>query len=111
MESLNPVVTNSRLINLVGRNALHSYVFRYISAAIDWCMWVWNEKRSEEQRHLESHIREELFRLKLYRNRTEIEEFQQSTNRMASVTKTSMEYYSPDDIKQILERTAQFTRT
>ncbi|CAF5192762.1 unnamed protein product, partial [Rotaria magnacalcarata] len=33
----------------------------------------------EEQRSLSNDIQEELFRLKLYRNRTEIKEYQQST--------------------------------
>ena len=73
-------------------------------------MWVWNEKRADEQRKLENHIQEELFQLKLYRNRTEIEEYQQSRSKPTSSAKPSMEYYSPDDIKQLLERTAQFTR-
>lgn len=73
-------------------------------------MWVWNEKRAEEQRKLENHIQEELFQLKLYRNRTEIEEYQQAKVKSSASAKPSMEYYSPDDIKKILERTAQFTR-
>ncbi len=74
-------------------------------------MWIWNEKRIEDQRNLGNHIQEELFRLKLYRNMTEIKDYQQSTTINPSVTKNQIEYYSPDDIKQILERTAQFTRT
>lgn len=74
-------------------------------------MWIWNEKRLEDERNLGNHIQEELFRLKLYRNMTEIKEYQQSTTASTPVTKTSVEYYSPDDIKQILERTAQFTKT
>lgn len=73
-------------------------------------MWVWNEKRIEDQHNLESHIQEELFRLKLYRNMTEIKEYQQSTTVNKPIIKNQMEYYSPDDIKQILERTAQFTK-
>lgn len=111
MESLNPVVTNSKFIVYQRRKRIDSCLLRYISAAIDWCIWIWNEKRAEEQRHLENQIQQELFQLKLYRNRTEIEEYQQSTIRTPSITKTSMEYYSPEDIKQILEQTAQFTRT
>jgi len=74
-------------------------------------MWAWNEKRMEDQRNLGNHIQEELFRLKLYRNMTEIKEYQQSTTINTPRIKNSIEYYSPDDIKQILERTAQFTRT
>jgi hypothetical protein len=74
-------------------------------------MWVWNEKRIEDQRNLGNHIQEELFRLKLYRNMTEIKEYQQSTTINTSIKKNQIEYYSPDDIKQILERTAQFTKT
>jgi hypothetical protein len=73
-------------------------------------MWVWNEKRVEDQRNLSNNIQEELFRLKLYRNMIEIKEYQQST--VINSPKTSqIEYYSPDDIKQILDRTAQFTKT
>jgi hypothetical protein len=73
-------------------------------------MWVWNEKRVEDQRNLSNNIQEELFRLKLYRNMIEIKEYQQST--VINPPKTSqIEYYSPDDIKQILDRTAQFTKT
>ena len=74
-------------------------------------MWVWNEKRMEDQRNLGNHIQEELFRLKLYRNMTEIKEYQQSTIINTPIIKNQIEYYSPDDIKQILERTAQFTKT
>ena len=75
-------------------------------------MWIWNEKRLEDQRNLGNRIQEELFRLKLYRNMTEIKEYQQSpTTNNTARTKDSIEYYSPDDIKQLLERTAHFTRT
>jgi hypothetical protein len=74
-------------------------------------MWIWNEKRIEDQRNLGNHIQEELFRLKLYRNRNEIKEYQQSTIINTPIIKNQIEYYSPDDIKQILERTAQFTKT
>ncbi len=74
-------------------------------------MWVWNEKRLEDQRNLGNQIQEELFQLKLYRNITEIKEYQQSKTINTPRMKESIEYYSPDDIKQILERTAQFTRT
>ncbi len=74
-------------------------------------MWIWNEKRIEDQRNLGNHIQEELFRLKLYRNRNEIKEYQQSTTINTPIIKNQIEYYSPDDIKQILERTAQFTKT
>jgi hypothetical protein len=73
-------------------------------------MWVWNEKRMEDQRTLSSNIQEELFRLKLYTNMIEIKEYQQSPIRNIIET-NPIEYYSPDDIKQILDRTAQFTRT
>ena len=73
-------------------------------------MWIWNEKRIEDQRHLANDIQKELFRLKLYRNMIEIEEYQQSPLVRTSVT-NQIEYYSPDDIKQILDRIAQFTRT
>ncbi|CAF3576240.1 unnamed protein product [Adineta steineri] len=83
---------------------------QYISAAIDWCMWVWNEKRTEEQRNLANSIQEELFRLKLFSNMNQIKDYQQSTTINPPIT-NQIEYYSPDDIKQILERTAQFTRT
>ncbi|UJR27540.1 hypothetical protein I4U23_008822 [Adineta vaga] len=83
---------------------------QYISAAIDWCVWVWNEKRMEDQRNLETNVQEELFRLKLFTNMMEIQEYQQSTVISTPVT-NSIEYYSPDDIKQLLDRTAQFTRT
>ncbi|CAM4758617.1 unnamed protein product [Rotaria magnacalcarata] len=82
---------------------------QYITAAIDWCMWVSNEKRMEEQRSLSNDIQEELFRLKLYRNRTEIKEYQQSTT-IDTPVRNQIEYYSPDDIKQILDRTAKFTK-
>jgi len=75
-------------------------------------MWIWNEKRIEDQRNLGNHIQEELFRLKLYRNRNEIKDYQQSTTTINTpIIKNQIEYYSPDDIKQILERTAQFTKT
>jgi hypothetical protein len=74
-------------------------------------MWVWNEKRLEDQHHLGNHIQEELFRLKLYRNMTEIKEYQQSTITNTPVINNHREYYSPDDIKQLLQRTAQFTKT
>ncbi|CAF2348522.1 unnamed protein product [Rotaria sp. Silwood2] len=83
---------------------------QYITAAIDWCMWIWNEKRIEDQRNLANDIQEELFRLKLYRNRIEIKEYQQSTT-INTPIKNQVDYYSPDDIKQILDRTAKFTRT
>lgn len=83
---------------------------RYISAAMDWCLWVWNEKRSEEQRNLASNIQNELFRLKLFTNMLDIQEYQQSLNTSAPAA-SAAEYYSPDDIKQLLERTARFTRT
>ena len=39
----------------------------------------------------------------------EIQEYQQSKISNKSAINQS-EYYSPDDIKQILDRTAQFTR-
>jgi len=73
-------------------------------------MWVWNEKRVADQRNLADNIQEELFRLKLFTNMIEIKEYQQSAIIHTPVT-DKIEYYSPDDIKQILDRTAQFTRT
>jgi hypothetical protein len=72
-------------------------------------MWVWNEKRVVDQRNLADNIQEELFRLKLFTNMIEIKEYQQSAIINTPVT-DKIEYYSPDDIKQILDRTAQFTR-
>lgn len=63
----------------------------------------------DEQQHLENKIQEELFRLKLYRNMSEIQEYQKSTIINKPIT-TQVEYYSPDDIKQILDRTAKFTK-
>lgn len=73
-------------------------------------MWAWNEKRAEDQRHLANSIQDELFQLKLYRNMAEIKEYQQSTTMHKPVI-NKVEYYSPDDIKQILDRTAKFTKT
>ncbi len=72
-------------------------------------MWVWNEKRVADQRNLADNIQEELFRLKLFTNMIEIKEYQQSAIINTPVT-DQIEYYSQDDIKQILDRTAQFTR-
>lgn len=73
-------------------------------------MWVSNEKRIEEQRSLANDVQQELFRLKLYRNMIEIKEYQQSTP-VDKTVKSQVEYYSPDDIKQILDRTAKFTKS
>ncbi|CAF0804038.1 unnamed protein product [Adineta ricciae] len=83
---------------------------QYISAAIDWCLWAWNEKRIEEQRNLANNIQQELFRLKLFTNMMEIQDYQQSAMVSTPVT-NSNEYYSPEDIKQILARTAKFTQS
>jgi hypothetical protein len=83
---------------------------RYILAALDWCLWIANEKRGDQQRQLAANIQDELFRLKLYRNRMEINEYQQSTILNSTVT-NSIESYTPDDIQQLLQRTAKFTRT
>lgn len=74
-------------------------------------MWIWNEKRIEDQHNLENHIQEELFRLKLYRNMIEIKEYQQTQPINKIIKSNHIEYYSPDDIKQILEKTAKFTQT
>ena len=86
--------------------------FRYITAAIDWCRWIENEQRIENERQLAAKIQDELFRIKLYRNRMEIDQYQKSSisNRFES-TNRSPEYYSPDDIQTILQRTAKFTRS
>lgn len=73
-------------------------------------MWVSNEKRIEEQRSLANDVQQELFRLKLYRNMIEIKEYQQSTP-VDKTVQSQVEYYSPDDIKQILDRTAKFTKS
>ena len=77
---------------------------------MDWCLWIWDEKRREDQHNLAANIQEELFRLKLYRNRMEISDYQQSPILTSTVTHPT-DYYSPDDIRQILDRTARFTGT
>lgn len=74
-------------------------------------MWVLNEKHSVEREHLEQHVQQELFRLRLYRNKSEIEKYQQSSLKTPVKSQTTVEYFSPEDIKQLLEKTARFTGT
>ena len=102
------IATSSTLTAEVGSQATLSS--RYITATMDWCLWIWDEKRREDQHNLSANIQEELFRLKLYRNRMEISDYQQSPILTSTVTH-STDYYSPDDIRQILDRTARFTGT
>lgn len=59
-------------------------------------------------------VQEELFRLKLYRNRMEISEYQQTSlnqTTMVSSKSSSAISYTPEEIQQILHSTAKFTRT
>lgn len=115
MASINLVVTKSTFQRVLFflLNQMTCFVSsRYIIAAIDWCKWVWNEELAEQQRDLAKKVQQELFRIKLYRNRMDIDQYQQSSmsNPTEPIVK-SPKYYSPDDIKDILQNTAKFTRS
>lgn len=77
-------------------------------------MWVLDEKRKDEEEQLAANVQEELFRLKLFRNRAEIKEYQRTPSQpqqQQRTTSSSTVSYTPDEIQKILQRTAQFTRT
>ncbi|CAF0837695.1 unnamed protein product [Didymodactylos carnosus] len=100
-------------------NASNSGIYlKYISGAIEWCLWILEQKRFDRQRNLMSSIEQELFVLKHYSTMNELRDTNSSLNSsslLPPVSTTindqySTPMYTQKYVNDILQQTTRFTQ-